>query len=382
MSRNILLGMTGSVASILYLKLIEQLRNIGNVNTILTNNSLSFVNIDMIKCKHHIQVYTDKDEWKHDIVRPTADNYYEDFSQVKWGKNDPILHIQLRDTASALVIAPCSANTLAKLANGICDNLLTSIARAWDFNRPIIIVPSMNSHMWYHQVTQEHIKKLKSWGYIIIDPQYKMLACKTLGMGAMAEIDDIVSAINKKLQWRFPLADKYSWDRARQVVSGIPIKGHPGSFLQKRTKHTHTGVDLYTTDKHSVFAIESGKVVGIENFTGKQQNTPWWEDTECVLIEGASGVICYGEITPFVKIGDNIQRGQYIAQVKRVLPFGKERPDIEGHSLSMLHIELYPHGTYEASDCKDSDPSSFNLLRDPTQYLIDSEFAPTTLLKG
>ena len=87
------------------------------------------------------------------------------------------------------------ANTLAKLANGLCDNLLTCICRAWDFTKPILFAPAMNTMMWDHPVTNPQINVLKSWGYQEIPPIEKVLMCKDKGVGAMAEPDSIVSKI-------------------------------------------------------------------------------------------------------------------------------------------------------------------------------------------
>jgi hypothetical protein len=165
----------------------------------------------------------------------------------------------------------------------------------------------------------------------------------------------------------------------RGECSGIPTAGHPGSFLCKRKHHTHTGVDLYTKDGASVHAVEAGVVVGREAFTGPQDNSPWWNDTDCLLIEGASGVICYGEITPAVKVGERVNRGSYIGRVKQVLKDGKERLDIMGHSTSMLHMEMYPHGKYRAfreNGYNDTDIDDFKILQDPTPYLMDSYYRP------
>ena len=379
MKRKILLGLTGSVASVLYEKLVAELNTIGDVITVLTPRAEHFVSDDFAGVK----VIHDHCEWGWFHPNKEVDdkvwnenNHYDS----KWQKNDPILHIKLRDNASALVIAPCSANTLAKLANGISDNLLLSIARAWDFNRPFIVAPSMNTHMWEHPITQEHIAKLKSWGVKFVKPQIKMLACNTEGMGALAEISEIVKTTNDSLRWHFPLTHP---EHLTYLCSGIPVTGHPGSFLHKRKMHTHTGVDLYTNDGAVIYAVENGKVVGIEDFTGNKQNTPWWEDTKCLLVEGASGVVCYGEITPVdFSMGTSIERGEIIGRVKRVLKTGKERPDIEGHSLSMLHIEMYKHGVYRAFEENGENLSDWNDLRDPTQFLIDSMGAPTKLLKG
>jgi len=374
MKRKILLGLTGSVASVLYLKLIKELQTLGDVEVILTEKSRHFINEHVLRNTVK-NVHTEEHEWNWGRPFGTYDGF--------WEKNDPILHIELRDSASALVIAPCSANTLAKLANGLSDNLLTSVARAWDFNRPLIVVPAMNTNMWNHPITKEHIDKLCSWGVTIIEPQSKTLACNTEGIGALAEIDKIGDVLDDKLRWKFPLAD-FNVNGFKPNASGIPIKGHQGSFLFKRTKHIHTGVDLYTIDKQKVYAVESGEIVGIEDFTGTKQETPWWEDTKCMLIEGASGVVCYGEITPsqFLKIGENVKQGQYIGRVKRVLKEGKERPDIAGHSISMLHIEMYKHGITRAFEEVGENKSDWNDLIDPTQYLIGSEYAPSKLLEG
>lgn len=373
----ILLGLTGSVASVLYKKLITELQSIGIVDVIITEKANHFVEnselLEAVRSKGG-NVYSDSSEWI----------WFENEMSMTatWHKGCRVLHIDLRDRSSALVIAPCSANTLAKISGGICDNLLTSVARAWDRNRPFIIAPAMNTHMWEHPVTKEHLTRFKTFSNnnYSVSPQFKMLACNTVGMGALPEIEEIVSGVKESLRWEFPLHKAYSHD---PVCSGIPTKGHPGAFLTNRKHHTHTGVDLYTEDGQQVHAVEDGKVVGKENFTGASQKTPWWEDTKCILIEGASGVICYGEITPAygIEVGKQVKRGEYIARVKRVLPLHKARPDIDGHSTSMLHLEIYPHGKYTAFEEMGDNPDSFDILKDPTPFLLSSTNAPERKLK-
>lgn len=376
----ILLGLTGSVASILYKKLIEDLQKVGEVEVILTDRAKHFVSNDFLK---GVKVWTDKDEWQWKDDEATKHSFTTSY-KTKWEKNDRVLHIELRDNASALVIAPCSANTLAKLANGICDNLLTSVARAWDMNRPIIIAPAMNTHMWNHPVTRQHIATIKSFSknVHIVQPQSKMLACNTEGMGALAEISNITEILETALQWHFPLHD--AWD-TEPKCSGIPQAGHPGAFLTTRKHHTHTGVDLYTTDGQSINAVEDGTIVAIEDFTGVSQQSPWWEDTKCILIEGASGVVCYGEMEPAMgmSVGRKVSRGDFIGCVKRVIKLGKERPDIDGHSTSMLHVEIYKHGTYRSfeENPKLGPLSDWSVLIDPTPFLMNSTNRPKRLLK-
>ena len=182
----ILLGLTGSVATILYQKLIDKLGTVGDVSIVLTEKAEHFVSNGF----EGVKVFRERKEWQ----------WFRDGALTdKWQREDPILHICLRDKYSALVIAPCSANTLAKLANGICDNLLTSVARAWDFTKPVIIAPAMHSAMYNHPTTQQHIKILESWRFTIVPPQSKKLACGAEGIGALAEIDDIETALKNRL---------------------------------------------------------------------------------------------------------------------------------------------------------------------------------------
>lgn len=365
MKRRILLGLTGSVASILYAKLIEQLGTIGPVDVILTEKAMAFTHLPQL-CDSLEKVggfmYSDDNEW---IWKNNGKGFTN-----KWKKDDPILHIELRDKSSALVIAPCSANTLAKISNGICDNLLSTVARAWDLNRPFVIAPAMNTSMYNHPITNEHLSRFINFSRNnhVFMPQSKMLACGTEGVGAMGEIKGIVEMVKNSLRWKFPLDN----------CNGIPVSGHPGSFLYKRKHHIHTGIDLYTVDKAKVCAVEDGKIVGIEHFTGPKDNSPWWNDTDCILIEGASGVICYGEVSAsiLVNIGTNVQRGSYIGRVKQVLKEGKERSDIMGHSTSMLHLEIYPHGKYTAFQEYGDKVDSFYILKDPTPYLLDAISRP------
>lgn len=122
-----------------------------------------------------------------------------DQDEWKWAeRGDPVLHIELRDWADVFLIAPLSANSMAKLANGICDNLLTCIARAWGFEaggKPILVCPAMNPTMWHHPVTLTQLHILKEYGYHIIDPIEKKVICGDVGLGAMAEPATIVKAL-------------------------------------------------------------------------------------------------------------------------------------------------------------------------------------------
>lgn len=177
----VVLGTTGSVAATLTPKLVLALQEGGcEVKIAATEKSLYFWDPNDVDAS----VYRDRDEW--------LGHAYE--------KRDPILHIELRDWADVLLIAPLSANTLAKLAHGYADNLLSCVARAWDTTRPVILAPAMNTYMWNHPCTAEQLQRLKRWlpRLFIVEPVAKQLACGTYGIGAMANIDSVMKAVEEE----------------------------------------------------------------------------------------------------------------------------------------------------------------------------------------
>ncbi|XP_070686245.1 phosphopantothenoylcysteine decarboxylase isoform X2 [Pempheris klunzingeri] len=115
-------------------------------------------------------------------------------------RSDPVLHIELRRWADLLVIAPLDANTLGKIASGICDNLLTCVVRAWDTSRPLLFCPAMNTAMWQHPITAQQVSKLTEFGYVEIPCIAKKLVCGDEGKGAMAEVSTIVSVVKQYIQ--------------------------------------------------------------------------------------------------------------------------------------------------------------------------------------
>ena len=176
----ILLGVTGSVAAKLTPKLANKLLNNGlMVRIIATEKSFYFWNPD----DNRNLVYRDSKEWENKMYK----------------KGSTVLHIQLRDWADLLLIAPLSANSLAKIANGFADNLLTCVVRAWDRQKPIILAPAMNTYMWEHPATSEQLNQIQKWfpKLYVMKPISKKLVCGTTGMGAMAEIETIVKKVKR-----------------------------------------------------------------------------------------------------------------------------------------------------------------------------------------
>lgn len=169
---NILLGVTGSVAAVLTPKLVKTLSDKGHtVTVVVTNTATHFI-------KEKVEFYRDDDEWVM-------------FNEI----GDPILHIELRKWADLFLIAPCTMNTLGKIANGLCDNLLTNIARAWDYSKPFCIAPACNTFMWDNITTAQQIEIIKGLSIDVIPPISKTLACGDTGVGAMADISTIVKYV-------------------------------------------------------------------------------------------------------------------------------------------------------------------------------------------
>ena len=179
---HLLLISTGSVATVKVPVLVAQLQstypNI-SIQLVLTKNSEFFIKDHVEQLAQTITINRDIDEWNN------------------WKKiGDPILHIELTKWADCALIAPMDANTMAKLCCGICDNLVLSLCRAWDFRKPIVYAPAMNTFMWDHPVTSQHCGTLEAWGYRCIPPIAKTLACGDVGVGAMEEVGKIIRNIH------------------------------------------------------------------------------------------------------------------------------------------------------------------------------------------
>lgn len=206
---NLLIGVTGSVATIKLTELVEGLaKRFLNVNICIvpTKNSLHF--IDGFNSKFNQQIPELKDRLDflkqgktNESNKPAIFSFVDEDEWSSWSKrSDPVLHIELRKWADVLLIAPLDANTMGKINNGLCDNLLTSIVRAWDIeninSKPIFICPAMNTCMYKHPITKLQLKILvEQFGFILIDSIEKVLMCGDAGIGAMALVNDIINKV-------------------------------------------------------------------------------------------------------------------------------------------------------------------------------------------
>ncbi|CAI8503877.1 unnamed protein product [Hanseniaspora opuntiae] len=142
-------------------------------------------NHHLLDIQSHVKVWKDSDEW-----------------DVWQSRTDPVLHIELRRWADILVVAPMTANTLSKIALGLCDNLLTNVIRAWNPSSPILLAPSMVSQSYNSVITKRHLKFIKDempW-ITVFKPAEKIMGVHgDIGLGGMMDPHEIVNKIVKEL---------------------------------------------------------------------------------------------------------------------------------------------------------------------------------------
>lgn len=176
MASNILIGITGSIAAYKMADVVSQLTKQGHrVRCILTESATQFVTPLVLETL------------SGNPVRSAI--FGADISGTE--------HIDLARWADLFVVAPASANTLAKLALGLADDLLTTVALATE--APLLIAPAMNTVMWNKPITQTHLRSLADAGARFVDPASGILACGEVGVGKLASVDSIVHAINAQL---------------------------------------------------------------------------------------------------------------------------------------------------------------------------------------
>jgi phosphopantothenoylcysteine decarboxylase/phosphopantothenate--cysteine ligase len=169
--RVVLLAVTGGIAAYKALTLARRLRDAGlTVQGIMTPAAGRFIGPDALAALTGRPVYTDVFE------RPES-----------------VLHVRLAHDAAGAVVAPATANVIAKLALGLADDLVTSTLL--EARGPLVIAPAMHSGMWEHPTTQEHVATLRDRGAVIVGPAEGPLAAGDEGVGRMAEPDEIAAAV-------------------------------------------------------------------------------------------------------------------------------------------------------------------------------------------
>ena len=170
--KNVLVGITGAIAAYKVCELIRLFKkNNANVKVVVTPNALNFVTKTTLESLSQNPINIEQFDIKE--YKPE--------------------HIALTDETDIFVIAPASANTIAKMTFGICDNLLTSTFCA--YKKQVVIAPCMNTNMWENPAVQENIETLKKRGIKVVEPETGFLACGTNGKGRLAEVETIYNAV-------------------------------------------------------------------------------------------------------------------------------------------------------------------------------------------
>ena len=202
-NKNIILGVCGSIAAYKSALLVRSLIKTGaNVKVILTADARNFITPLTLATLSKNPVFTQ----------------YFDAETGVWSN-----HVELGLWADYMIVAPASANTLAKMANGLCDNLLTAVYLS--AKCPIFFAPAMDLDMWKHESTRENIAQLQNFGNTIIPPNSGELASGLFGEGRMAEPDEIVNFLIHHIKSSLPLLGKRALVTAGPTYEAIdPVR--------------------------------------------------------------------------------------------------------------------------------------------------------------
>jgi phosphopantothenoylcysteine synthetase/decarboxylase len=191
---NILLGVTGGVAAYKAVDLAGKLTGGGaRVKTVMTENACRLVGPKSFEAVTQSAAFTTL--WRGSHFAALAQNGNPGTSEEY-----QISHIALADWADVVVVAPATANILGKIANGICDDMLsTTLCACWPLveSGAVLLAPAMNTYMWENPAVQHNVKTLEERGFQFIGPTEGRLACGTEGIGRMSEPQEILKAIEK-----------------------------------------------------------------------------------------------------------------------------------------------------------------------------------------
>ena len=175
--KNILLGVTGGIAAFKSASIVSLLKKKGyNVKVVMTKNATNIIGPLTLETLSRNRIYVDM--WD-------TNPHYE------------VEHISLADWADMVLIAPATYNIIGKVANGIADDMLTTIISAVSIRKPVFFALAMNVNMYENPILKENINKLKSYGYRFIEAEEGLLACNYVAKGRMSEPEDIVAEIER-----------------------------------------------------------------------------------------------------------------------------------------------------------------------------------------
>ncbi len=248
-NKNILLGVCGSIAGYKSASLTRLLVKAGaNVKIIMTRDAGNFITPLTLATLSK---------------NPVLVNYF-DPETGEWNN-----HVELGLWADLLIIAPASANTLAKLANGLCDNLLS--AAYLSAKCPVYFAPAMDLDMWKHAATRQNVENLISYGNILIKPAFGELASGLTGEGRMAEPEDIIDYIKQELKKKLLLRGKKALVTAGPTYEAIdPVRfignhssGKMGYAIAEELSHLGADVTLISGPTYLTLSNRSIKRIDV-----------------------------------------------------------------------------------------------------------------------
>lgn len=267
--KHILIGITGGIAAYKICDLIRKFKKAGaDVKVIATPNALNFVTKLTLQNLSQNEVYIDE------------------FSPKEWKPE----HISLADESDIFVIAPATANSIGKIAQGIADNLLTSVACA--FSKKIILAPAMNCNMWKNEAVQSNLKLLKSRGIEILEPENGFLACGYTGKGRLCSTDKIFDTTVEAIQYQKILTGKKVVITSGGTIEDIdPVRyisnyssGKMGVALANSAYNMGANVILITTKEFDV-PYKTIKVKSALDMKNAVENE--FEDSDIVIMAAA-----------------------------------------------------------------------------------------------
>jgi len=325
------------------------------------------------KCGHTVRVVMTQAATRFIPEMTLAVSSENPVTTTLWDELDgSVNHIELAKWADAIVIVPATANIIGKVAQGIGDDVLSTVCLAIRPGTRRFVFPAMNTFMWKNPAVQRNCRRLEEMGWEVVSPSSGKLACGDVGDGKLPSTREIVAHIDEGVGGELtPL-----WP-----LPGVPYDTHPrGKYGVVRRFDRHTGIDLYAEEGSKVVSMTDGYIKHLGPFTGPgvvcddyPNGSDWWLPTEYIVIEHGGVLVLYGEILVNFhvrerwkdKLGSKyLEAGTTLGTVKRVLRHDKGTPT------SMLHVEQLREWT---SRCpvvwgrEDEDPPKE--LMDPTNLI-------------
>lgn len=270
--KNILVGLTGSIAAYKSVELVSTLLKDGNeVTVLMTESATKFVQPLTFSILTGNRVYVDMFE----------------------GEETRVEHIELAKKADAFIIAPATANTMSKIANGFADNVLTTTFLA--AKCPRILAPAMNVNMYNNPMTVNNLKKCQDYGIYIVDSGEGVLACGDIGRGKMASNEEILGTLEMSLT-----KDKYL-QGVKVLISAGPTKesidpvrfitnhstGKMGYEIAKAARNLGAEVTLVSgpSNLEAVYGLETKYVTTASEMSEMMKN--YYDDADYVIMSAA-----------------------------------------------------------------------------------------------